>query len=129
MTSPVGQWPQRLRRSPGSNQPCGKRVLCSHWTPPCRHMRRKENFSSFQTLETEASYAPSFLADIGNWLASSGGAFSNTPCLTVQKLKKFFSIVIITHNSKNKSLYKIVKQIENKNYIIKKPKLIRIATY
>ena len=45
------------------------------------------------------------------------------------KLKKFSSIVIITHNSKNKSLYKIVKQIENKNYIIKKPKLIRIATY
>ena len=45
------------------------------------------------------------------------------------KSKKFSSIVIITHNSINKSLYKIVKQIENKNYIIKKPKLIRIASY
>jgi len=42
------------------------------------------------------------------------------------KSKKFSSILIITHNSKNKSLYKIIKQTEKKPYIIKKPKLIRI---
>ncbi len=44
------------------------------------------------------------------------------------KSKKFSSIVIITHNSKDKSLVKIIKQIEKKPYITKKPKLIRIGT-
>ena len=44
------------------------------------------------------------------------------------KLKKFSSIVVITHNSKDKFLNKIIKQIEKKPYIIKKPKLIRIGT-
>ena len=45
------------------------------------------------------------------------------------KSKKFSSIVIITHSSKNESLSKIIKKIEKKNYIIKKPKLIRIGSY
>jgi len=44
------------------------------------------------------------------------------------KLKKFSSIIIITHSSKDKSLVKIIKQTEKKPYIIKKPKLIRIGT-
>ena len=44
------------------------------------------------------------------------------------KSKKFSSIVIITHSSKNESLSKIIKKIEKKNYIIKKPKLIRIGS-
>ena len=44
------------------------------------------------------------------------------------KFKNFSSILIITHNSKNKSLYKIIKQIEKKSYITKKPKLIRIES-
>ncbi len=44
------------------------------------------------------------------------------------KLKKFSSIVVITHNSKDKFLNKIIKQTEKKTYIIKKPKLIRIGT-
>ena len=43
------------------------------------------------------------------------------------KSKKFSSIVIITHNSKDKSLNKVLRNIEKKNYIIKKPKLIRIG--
>ena len=43
------------------------------------------------------------------------------------KSKKFSSIIIITHESKDKFLSKIIKQIENKPYIIKKPKLIRIG--
>tara|TARA_B100000963_G_scaffold354211_1_gene370295 strand:- start:2591 stop:3883 length:1293 start_codon:yes stop_codon:yes gene_type:complete len=42
--------------------------------------------------------------------------------------KKFSSIIIITHNSKDKSLIKILKQTEKKPYITKKPKLIRIGT-
>ena len=36
------------------------------------------------------------------------------------------SIVIVTHASKDKSYTKIVNQIDKKNYIIKKSKLIRI---
>ncbi len=44
------------------------------------------------------------------------------------KPKKFSSIVIITHKAKDKFLTKIIKQIEKKPYIIKKPKLIRIGT-
>ena len=43
------------------------------------------------------------------------------------KSKKFSSIIIITHDSKDKFLNKIIKQTEKKNYIIKKPKLIRIG--
>jgi homoserine dehydrogenase len=44
------------------------------------------------------------------------------------KFKKFASIIIITHNSKNSSLNKIIKQVEKKSYIIKNPKLIRIGS-
>jgi homoserine dehydrogenase len=44
------------------------------------------------------------------------------------KSKKFSSIVIITHLSKDKFLNKIIKQTEKKSYILKKPKLIRIGT-
>ena len=43
------------------------------------------------------------------------------------KSKKFSSIIIITHNSKDKFLSKIIKQTQKKPYIIKKPKLIRIG--
>ena len=43
------------------------------------------------------------------------------------KSKKFSSIVIITHSSKNKSLDRIINEVKKKNYIIKKPKLIRIG--
>ena len=40
--------------------------------------------------------------------------------------KKSSSIVIITHKSKDKFLNKIIKEITKKNYIKRKPKLIRI---
>ena len=40
--------------------------------------------------------------------------------------KKISSIIIITHKSKNKYLNKILNQVTKKNYIKKKPKLIRI---
>ena len=42
--------------------------------------------------------------------------------------KKNSSIIIITHDSKDKFLNKIVKQVEKKFYMVKKPKLIRIET-
>ena len=38
------------------------------------------------------------------------------------KLKKYSSIIIITHECKDKFLNKIIKQISKKFYIIKKPK-------
>ena len=43
-----------------------------------------------------------------------------------KKDKKISSIIIITHKSKNKYLTKILSIISKKNYIKKKPKLIRI---
>ena len=42
------------------------------------------------------------------------------------KEKKTSSIIIITHKAKNNSLQKVQKEINRKNYIKKKPKLIRI---
>ena len=42
------------------------------------------------------------------------------------KNKKSSSIIIISHNSKNKYLNKIIKEISKKNYIKRKPKMIRI---
>ncbi len=42
------------------------------------------------------------------------------------KNKKISSIIIITHNAKNIYLNKILKEVSKKNYINKKPKLIRI---
>ena len=45
------------------------------------------------------------------------------------KAKKYSSIVIITHLSKDAYLTKILKVISRKNYIRRKPKLIRIDTY
>ena len=43
-----------------------------------------------------------------------------------KKNKKISSIIIITHSSKDKFLCKILKQISKKNFIKRKPKLIRI---
>ena len=43
------------------------------------------------------------------------------------KSKKFASIIIITHDSKDDFINKVIRQIEKKTYIIKRPKLIRIG--
>ena len=40
--------------------------------------------------------------------------------------KKYSSIIIITHASKDKFLNRIIKRINKKTYVIKKSKLIRI---
>ena len=42
------------------------------------------------------------------------------------KNKKISSVIVITHASKDKYLNKIFKEISKKNYIKKRPKLIRI---
>ncbi len=41
--------------------------------------------------------------------------------------KKFSSIIIITHKSKDGYLNKIIKQTQGKKYIVRKPKLVRIS--
>ena len=45
------------------------------------------------------------------------------------KNKKISSIIIVTHNSKNKSLSKVVKEVSKKSFVKTKPKLIRIDEY
>ena len=42
------------------------------------------------------------------------------------KGKKLSTITIITHKSRDENLRKIIREISKKNYIRKKPKLIRI---
>ena len=42
------------------------------------------------------------------------------------KSKKYSSIIIITHSSKDLFIKKAIKQLCLKNYLLKKPKLIRI---
>ena len=45
------------------------------------------------------------------------------------KNKKISSIIIVTHNSKNRSLSKVVKEVSKKNFVQTRPKLIRIDEY
>ena len=42
------------------------------------------------------------------------------------KSKKYSSIIIITHKVKDINLIKTIRSLENKKYLIQKPKLIRI---
>ena len=44
------------------------------------------------------------------------------------KSKKISSVIIITHNAKDSLLTKTLKNLTKKNYLIKKPKLIRIES-
>ena len=42
------------------------------------------------------------------------------------KSKKYASIILISHKAKNKNLVRCLRHLNNKNFIIKKPKFIRI---
>ena len=42
------------------------------------------------------------------------------------KSKKYATIILIPHKAKNKNLVRCLKHLSNKNFIIKKPKFIRI---
>jgi homoserine dehydrogenase len=42
------------------------------------------------------------------------------------KSKKYATIILISHKAKNKNLVRCLKHLSNKNFIIKKPKFIRI---
>ena len=43
--------------------------------------------------------------------------------------KKFASIIFISHKAKNKNLVKCINELNNKNFILKKPKFIRIEDF
>ena len=82
-------------------------------------------FSAY--LRIEVKDKPGVLSNITNIFSTCNVSIKRL-IQNPDKSKKFSSIVIITHNSKNKYLSKIIKKIEKKNYIIQKPKLIRIGS-
>jgi len=96
--------------------------------------RKKLNFSNINDrsfsayLRFEVLDKPGILSNITNVFSKNNVSIKRL-IQNPNKSKKLSSIVIITHNSKNSSLNTILKKIENKNYIVKKPKLIRIGSY
>ena len=82
-------------------------------------------FSAY--LRFEVLDKPGVLSKITNIFSKNGVSIKRL-IQNPYKSKKFSSIVIVTHDSKDKFLNKIIKQIKNKPYLIKKPKLIRIGT-
>ena len=95
--------------------------------------RKKLNYKSIDDryfsayLRFEVLDRPGVLSNITNIFSKNKVSIKRL-IQNPNKSKKFSSIVVITHNSKNKSLNKIIKQIENKSFIVKKPKLIRIGS-
>ena len=85
----------------------------------------ERSFSAY--LRFEVLDKPGVLSNITNIFSKNKVSIKRL-IQNPNKSKKFSSIIIITHDSKDKFLNKIIKQTEKKNYIIKKPKLIRIGT-
>jgi len=85
----------------------------------------ERSFSAY--LRFEVLDKPGVLSNITNIFSKNKVSIKRL-IQNPNKSKKFSSIIIITHNSKDKFLNKIIKQTEKKPYIIKKPKLIRIGT-
>ena len=84
----------------------------------------ERSFSAY--LRFEVVDKPGILSNITNIFSKNKVSIKRL-IQNPNKSKKFSSIIIITHNSKDKFLNKIIKQIERKNYIVRKPKLIRIG--
>ena len=95
--------------------------------------RKKLNYKSIDDryfsayLRFEVLDRPGVLSNITNIFSKNKVSIKRL-IQNPNKSKKFSSIIIITHNSKNKSLNKVIKQIENKSFVVKKPKLIRIGS-
>ena len=85
----------------------------------------ERSFSAY--LRFEVLDKPGVLSNITNIFSKNKVSIKRL-IQNPNKSKKFSSIIIITHNCKDKFLNKIIKQTEKKPYIIKKPKLIRIGT-
>ena len=81
------------------------------------------HFSAY--LRFEVIDKPGVLSNITNIFAKNKVSIKRL-LQNPNKNKKISSIIIITHSSIDKSLNKILKEVAKKNYIKKKPKLIRI---
>ena len=94
--------------------------------------RRKSNYKSIidryfsAYLRFEVLDRSGILSNITNIFSTNNVSIKRL-IQNPNKLKKLSSIIIITHQSKDKDLTKVLKTIENKSYIVKKPKLIRIG--
>ena len=80
-------------------------------------------FSAY--LRFEVVDKPGVLSNITNFFSKNKVSIKRL-VQNPDKNKKSSSIIIITHNCKDKFLKKIIKEISKKNYIKQKPKLIRI---
>ena len=83
----------------------------------------ERSFSAY--LRFEVADRPGVLSKITNIFSKNKVSIKRL-IQNPNKKKGTSSIVIVTHASKDKSYTKIVNQIDKKNYIIKKSKLIRI---
>ena len=96
--------------------------------------RKKLNFDNISNrsfsayLRFEVLDKPGILSNITNIFSQNKVSIKRL-IQNPYRSKKYSSIVIITHLSKNKSLEKILKKIEKKYYILKKPKMIRIGAF
>ena len=80
-------------------------------------------FSSY--LRFEVIDKPGILSNITNIFSKNKVSIKRL-VQNPDKNKKSSSIIIITHEAKDKSLKKIINEVSKKNYIKRKPKLIRI---
>jgi homoserine dehydrogenase len=93
--------------------------------------RKKLNFENIDDrsfsayLRFEVTDKPGVLSNITNIFSKNKVSIKRL-IQDPDKNKKSSSIIIITHNSKNKFLKKILNEVSKKNYLKKKPKLIRI---
>ena len=82
-----------------------------------------EKFSSYLRIEVIDKHG--VLSDITKTLAKNKVSIKRL-IQNPYKSKKYASIIIITHESKNISLVKVIKALSKKKYILKKPKFLRI---
>ena len=80
-------------------------------------------FSAY--LRFEVTDKPGILSNITNIFSKNRVSIKRL-IQDPSKGKRSSSIILITHKTKNDNLKKIINEINNKNYIKKKPKLIRI---
>jgi homoserine dehydrogenase len=85
----------------------------------------ERSFSAY--LRFEVLDKPGVLSNITNIFSKNKVSIKRL-IQNPNKSKKFSSIIVITHNSKDKFLNQVIKQTKKKPYIVKKPKLIRIGT-
>ncbi len=96
--------------------------------------RKKLNYKDISNrlfsvyLRIEVLDKPGVLSNITNVFSKNNVSIKRL-IQNPYKSKKFSSIIIITHKSKNESLNKVINKIQSKKYIVKKPKIIRIGTY